>query len=215
MDFTQVQFQLKDLPPTYLRQGTPFTQWMDALTAGMILGTETIDQTISASSSANNARYGWLDIWGLLFDVPRLSNEPDISYLTRMKYELIAAGGPPVGMAFWIQKVWKVAATIQENLSTVGYNISLPNTLTTAQISAILSSLVAIRPAGVPFTTNLSADGLFITTVNYVDTELITGSYLTTSVGNTTVTLSAATNNTPPALPTLFLTDPTLNPSLA
>lgn len=216
MNFHQVQFQLENLPPTFLRQTSPFTQYMDALTSGMLRVTAPIDNIMASVTKFVNAQYGWLDIWGLLFNVPRFPNESDATYLNRIQYEVTAGGGTPVGIAKWIAAVWGVQVEVLENLPTVGYQIIFPATLTTLQIQNILNSLVRIRPAGVPITIAAqSPDGLYLQTINFLGASDVTGAYLSASAVLSTVLLNVATNNTSPALPDLFLTDPILNPSLA
>lgn len=216
MNFHQVQTQLENLPPTFLRQTSPFTQYMDALTAGMLRVTAPIDNIMAMVTQFSNARYGWLDIWGLLFNVSRFPNEADSVYLNRIQYEVTAGGGTPVGIAKWIAAVWGVQVEVLENLPSVGYQIIFPATLTTLQIQTILNSLVRIRPAGVPITIAAqSPDGLYLQTINFLGAADVTGAYLSASAVLSTVILNVSTNNTSPTLPDLFLTDPSLNPSLA
>ena len=189
---------------------------MDALTSGMLRVTAPVDNIMAMVTQITNARYGWLDIWGLLFNVPRFPNEADVFYLARIQYEVTAGGGTPVGIAKWIAAVWRVQVEILEALPTVGYQIIFPATLTTAQIQAILNSLVRIRPAGVPITISAqSPDGLYLQTINFLSAADITGAYLSANAVLSTVILNPSTNNTGPTLPDLFLTDPTLNPSLS
>ena len=216
MNFAQVQKQLENLPPTFLRNSTPFTQYMDALTAGMLRGAAPIDNMMAMVSNITNARYGWLDVWGLLFNVPRFVNEQDANYLARIQYEVTAGGGTPVGICKWILAVWGVSTEVLENLPSVGYQVIFPATLTTLQIQTILNSLIRIRPAGVPITIGaLSPDGLYLQTINFFGASDVTGAYLAAGSVVSTVFLNVSTNNTTPLLPDLFLTDPTLNPSLA
>lgn len=214
MNYATVRAQLLDLPKTFLRPGLPFLQWIDALTAGMFRDTAGVDGISQQISNFGNARFGWLDIWGLLFNVPRQANEADAAYKARIAYEVTAGAGTPVGIAYWILKLWGVNATIQENLPAVGYNIEFQGSLTTSQITAILISLGRIRPAGVPFTVNsASSAGLYLNTVNFTNAPKVTGAYLAGSSGTADLGLGPATNNAAPILPTLFLQDAILNPA--
>jgi hypothetical protein len=213
MNFQTVQSQLENLPNTYLRPGTPFTQWMDSITAGLTRDTGALDQISIQISDFINSRFGWVDIWGLLFNVPRFPNEPDQYYIARIAYEVMAGGGPPVAICAWVLAVWRINIQIIENLPAVGYKVIFPATLTTLQIEQILNSLVRIRPAGVPITIAAqSVDGLYLQTINFCGAADVTGAYLADQASTATVTLNESTNNTPPSLPDLFLTDPTLNP---
>lgn len=223
MNFAQVQAQLNDLPLTFKRPGQPYSQWVDALTAGLVRYSGAVDQLLFEVQSIANGQFGYLDIWGMLFGIIRRNNESDDLYRARIIYIITAGGGTPTGMATWIKHVWNVDATITEDFVHVGYVVTLFGSLTLAQIIAIIQSLIYIRPAGVPFRvasqTVVSAGGMYIETINFVDfAPYVTGAYLasTGAVGASGVgiPLNAATDNAQPILPDLFLTDPTLNPNL-
>jgi hypothetical protein len=217
MNFAQVQAVLTALPKTFLRPQIPFTQWLDANTAGLVRYTGASDQISQQVAAFQNARFGWLDIWGLLFNVPRFNNESDGAYLTRIAYIVLAGGGTPVGIAAWVKAVWQVDVTVQESLPAVGYSLTFITALTDAQILALLVSLARVRPAGVPITAVYKAgSGLYLNTINFFDASpSVTGAYLTSGESESLTSLPAATNSTSPSLPDLFLTDPTLNPSLS
>ena len=213
MDWAAIQNQLNDLPRTFKRQGAPYTQLIDAITAGLFFGAAGDDGTLAAAASFPSARFGWVDVWGLLFNVPRNSNEADASYMARIVYQVTAGGGPPVAIAKWIKNVFGIDATIIENLPIVGYIIQFAILLTTQQVLTIVQSLAHVRPAGVPFTVLSPDSGLYLDTINFLDGTNVTGDYLT-GANLLNLGLSAGTNNTPPTLPTLFLTDTVLNPGL-
>lgn len=216
MNFQQVQNQLTDLPRTFLRLGTPFTQWMDSITAGLTRYTSAADALIQQIVTFANAKFGWLDTWGLLFGIPRFANEADQNYSPRIPYIVQAGGGPPNAIAYWILNVWKVQVTVTENFPSVGYSITFPSGLTLAQIIQILISIARVRPAGVPITAVLQeSSGLYLDTINFLDyAPSVTGAYLTQASSTPVSGLGSTTNNTQPLLPTLFLTDTTLNPNL-
>lgn len=231
MDFQDVQQQLTDLPRTFLRQTVPFTQWLDSLTAMLTRDTGALDRLLEQIQSIANARFGWLDTWGLLFGIVRQSNEADQFYRARIIYEVNAGGGPAVAIAKWIKAVWRVDAQITETLGQVGYNVVFQTVITVPQAIQILQSLARVRPAGVPILSIFipgsvgpggTGGGLFLDTINFLDLAPdVTGAYLVdvggggggggaTPIGN--FGLSAATNSAQPILPDLLLTDPTLNP---
>ena len=215
MDFPLVQAQLNDLPSTFKRQGNPYGQIIDALTAGLYLYTQAADSVLAQGTYFPGARFGWLDTWGLLVNVPRQANEADLRYAARILYTVTAGAGSPVGIALWIYKVWNLTVTITENLPDVGYTITFPGPVSSDLLLQILESLDRIRPAGVPFIIGVPGEGLFANTINFFNAVNITGAYLTTTPSAPTASLSPATNNIEPSLPEIFLIDPVLNPGLA
>lgn len=216
MDFEAVQTQINDLPATFKRLGNPFQQWIDALTAELARNTNASDAVLQQIDLFVNAQFGWLDIWGLLFDIPRLNNEADGPYRARIQYNVLAGAGPPVAIAKWIKAVWRVDVTVVENLPNLGYTIEFPATVSDTFAITILASLVRIRPAGVPITgTSRAGVGLYLNTVNFLDAPNVTGAYLSASgIDQGAPAIGPATNNAQPAMPETFLVDPTINPSL-
>lgn len=212
MDFITVQNQLEDLPPTFLRPDVTFAQLMDAFAAAFSRYTVGADG-VTAQLDINAARYGWLDVQGLLLGYPRRNNEADVTYLNRITYSIRAAGGPPLAIVFWILNVWGILVTVTENFPAVGYQITFPPLVTQAQIDQILLDIAHVRPAGVPFTSFISNVGTYLDTVNYLGAPRITGAYLGGGRSSVPNDLGAATNNSPPLLPSILMTDPTLNPT--
>ena len=215
MDFPTVQAQLTDLPSTFKRPGTPFTEWMDSLSAGLARGTTSVDGLLAAAQNFANAQFGWIDVWGLLVGIPRMSNEPNVKYSARIAYSLIAGAGTPVGIALWILFIFGISVTVTDSKSAVGYAIAFPAGVTQAQIAAILNSLGKIRPAGVPFTVGQASAGTFLDTINFLDSPRSEGAFLSGSTAGVALPIPGTTNNIPQLLPGLLLSDPTLNPSLA
>lgn len=213
MDFPAVQAVLNDLPDTFKRIGTPYTQFIDALTSALSLYTIASDSLV-AQQNFNNAVYGWLDVWGLLCGVPRRPNEADSVYRARIKNTILSWHATPLAMITWLQVIEGLTATISEGFPAVGYTITLPPTLTAAQILAVLINFAYVRPAGVPFALGSSIGGLFQDTINYQGAERVTGSYLgqPTSLGS--IGIPASTNNFVAQLPDLLFTDPNINPNL-
>lgn len=217
MNFSQAQQNLNDLPSTFKRLNAPYTQWVDSLTSAIVRGTSAIDALNNQVTQISNAQFGWLDIWGLLFGIPRLTGEPDSHYLARIQYEVTAGAGTPCAIVNWIYAVWGISVTLTESFPAVGYSLKFPATLTLAQINIIVNSLVKIRPAGIPFTVQSAAisspDGPYLTTINFLNAPRTTGAF----VGgegeispSSTLTLNPSTNNSQPLLPDIFLNDPAL-----
>lgn len=214
MNFTAVQYQLNDLPPTFKRPDVPYTQWVDSLTTGLTRMTTGQDGTV-AQLLFTAAKYGWLDLWGNLFGLPRRQNEADSSYMARIAYSLVAGGGPPKAIAAWILATWGITVSVTERLPLVGYTITFPPIVTPAQVAAILTDIAHVRPAGIPFNVTIQSVGTYLNTINFLDAPDVTGAYLGATTSVASGSIYPATNNSPPLLPTLLLTDPLLNPGLA
>jgi hypothetical protein len=210
MDFPTVQAQLNDLPPTFKRLGAPYTQWIDSLTSGLFLFTQAVD-AILAQLSFGNSQYGWVDVWGTIVDVPRRAQEADQVYKARIQNTILSRRGTPLAIIQWLSLIELVIATISENFPAVGYSLTFPPSLTPAQVQAIVNNLAAVRPAGVPFQVFGRVGGIYLNTVNYLGGTHTTGNYIAGNGAPLAVSIEASTNNSTSILPTLLLTDPTIN----
>jgi hypothetical protein len=213
VDFSLVEAQLNDLPTTFKREGAPYTQWVDAEAAELTRYTSTADEILAQVQNFNNARYGWLDFWGLLFGgIARMLGEADARYAQLISYTVTAGAGPGVAIAKWIQVVWGLTATVTENLPGIGYTISFAESLTDDQIAMVLGSLGRIRPAGVPITASSSTRvGTYLNTINFAGgAPSMTGAYFGGVVFAGVSGVAASTNNAVPLLPDLYLIDPAL-----
>ena len=212
MDFAAVLAQLSDLPSTFTRSGAPYTQYIDSLSSPLALftnGTDAVVKQLTFGSTLN----GWLDTWGLIFDLPRKNDEADSLYSARISETLLAWVGTVPALQVWIN-LFAPGGSIAEYASGVGYAITLPATLTPAQITAFFLTLSRIRPVGVPFTVNQLAGGLYLSTLNFLGEGRMPGAYLYSTVSLGPVFNVASTNNAAPQLPDLYFVDPMLNPSL-
>ena len=209
MDFAAVIAQLNDLPTAFQRGGPPYTQIVDALAAETTLYTSGVDSIVSQLTFAT-ALDGWLDVWGLIFDIPRQQNEANSKYQTRISETILAWIGTVPALQVWLN-LFAPGGTITENLPGVGYAISLPANLSSSQITTFFTTLARIRPAGVPFTVNQLAGGLYLGTINFLGEGRMQGAYLATGISTPVYTLKAYTNNAAPQLPDLYFVDPTLN----
>ena len=213
MDFAAVLAQLNDLPSTFSRSGAPYTQIIDSLASQLSLYTNGTDKILLQLNFAN-ALGGWLDTWGLILDLPRQISEPDSHYALRITETVLAWVGTVPAIQAWLN-MFAPGGTIVENVGAVGYVVNLPATLTASQIQAFFFTLIRIRPAGVPFTVNQIAGGLYLNTVNFLGEGRMTGAYLYGPSLSAQLSLSATTNNAVAQLPDLYFIDPTLNPGLA
>lgn len=211
MDFTTVENQLNDLPRTFKRPDQTYLQVVDSFALALYLFTQASDGT-SQQLQFPGAQYGWLDVWGLLFGIPRFSNEADQVYAARIAFQVLAGGGPAQQIVNWIQIVYRITVSVVENLPAVGYSIIFPGGVTTAQIQTILAALGYTRPAGVPITSVFSyGAGTILDTINFMNAPDVVGAYLTGGATAVPFSVPATTNNAVPLLPSLFLTDPSLN----
>lgn len=215
MDWQQVLTQLTDLPRTYLRTGSVFQQWMNSLTEELSRYTTATD-ALTAQVAFTNAVAAWLDVWGELFGIARNSNESDAAYSQRIMGTLQAEHGPPLAISAFMLLSLGLRTTVTENIpAAVGWSLQLGSSTTTPQEATIAQALDFVRPAGVPYNFNILRGGCFLTTVNYLGRAKVTGAYLTLPYSVVGPNIPANTNNSTPLLPTTFLTDPQINPSLA
>lgn len=211
MQFAAIQAQLNDLPPTFKRTSLNYLQLIDSLSCALSTFAQGADGSTN-QLTFGNARFGWLDVWGLVFGIPRFNNEADSIYAARIAFEVLAGAGPPKQIEQWIMVVYKLSATVTENLPNVGYSITFPAVVTNTQISQILAGLAFVRPAGVPITGVFTVSGgTILETINFFNAAEVVGAYLTGGTASQPVTIGASTNNAQPLLPALFLTDPSLN----
>jgi hypothetical protein len=210
MNFATVQQQLNDLPVTFRRIGVPYTQFIDSLAAAMTRLTMAVDGLLT-QGNFSTAVYGWLDAWGLLFNIARRICLADSLYRTEISYATTVHGGPPLAIGFWLYVIYGVQVEIVENFPGVGYMIYFPATVSVASAQAMLHSLSIVRPAGVPFNAQLRTIGTYLRTVDFLGAPKATGAYLGGGQSAIPLGISASTNSSVSNLPDLFLTDPTLN----
>lgn len=214
MDYLTVQQNLNDLPNTFKRLGQPYTQWIDALTSMLFIYCFAADTTMAEAGDIQAAQFGWVDVWGETFQIQRLPNEGTPTYLQRIRNILSANHVTPLAMAYWLTVIDQVNAVVTENLPSVGYSVTLPTSLNATQIAQIIAGLGMVRPAGVPFTASTLGIGTYLDTINFLDTQYVTGSYLSQGTTNVPLTISAGTNNSTPLIPDLIFVDPTINPTI-
>ena len=223
MDINQVNAQLSDLPSTFTRPGTPYTQWQDSWAEALALFTNGCDGVIaqtdfdgSTYASGSGAQFGWLDVWGEIFGIVRNSNESDVLYAARISATLLAwVGTIPAIQACGMQILSTIVSVI-ENITSLGYSIVIPYSPTTAQLQFFVSALARVRPAGVPVTLGTTTGGIYLTTISYLgENPSVAGAYLTAGVTYVSGLFGSNTNNSVPLLPDLLLTDQTINPTLS
>jgi hypothetical protein len=213
MDFPAVQSTLTDLPDTFTSNAGPYPQLVDSWTTALALFTTGSDG-IAAQANFNSAVGGWIDTWGLAFGIGRLATESDSTYQARILALMSAVVGTVPAIQIWIS-LYAPGGSVSENSPGPGYTITLPSAITTLQYQQFFDGLQYIRPVGVPVIINASSGGLFLGTSTFMGTDQVMGSYLSTGGGAIASPWGAIQNNASLRIPDLYLTDPTLNPSLA
>jgi hypothetical protein len=210
MDMPSVLATLNDLPSTFKRNGPPYTQFVDSVASGLSLYTLGADATFTQVAAFDNAVDGWLDIWGLLFGVPRDQNQANATYQTYIKNLMNAWVGTIPAVQNWMD-LFAPGGTVVENTGG-GYVILFPGSTTTAQIQSFLRLFNHIRPNGVPFQIEQAGLGLYPGTEEFLGDGRVVGNYLTALSTAVNLLVSATTSNATPLLSDLLLSDPTLNP---
>ena len=209
MNLKSVLAQLNDLPATFQPAGNPYAQIVTALGTAESLYTLGADSTLTQVLAFTNALDGWIDVWGLLFGVPRYQNEGNIPYATRITETVLAWVGTLPAIQTWIN-LFAPGSSVTENTPGPGYAISVPATMTTQQVSNFLQSLNRIRPAGVPFTLQQKTPGLFLGTEAFLGRGESIGAWIGTGMTTGVNPLNATTCSSQPLIPDLFLVDPYL-----
>ena len=210
MTLSDVMQVLQDLPSTFKRQDATYQAWQASLARGLTRYTDATAATLAMSTLAN-AQGKWLDVWGLLFGLPRHDSESDADYRTRVSATLVAGNGPPLAIQSFMALSRNLDTTVEESFPTVGWSLRLPPTITATSVATIATDLARVRPAGVPYDFQVLRGGLYLSTVNYFGRAAMTGAYLVNPVRNIVPPIGPSTNNAAPLLPTTFLTDTTLN----
>jgi hypothetical protein len=208
--FINVQAQLNDLPDTFRRQDAPYTQLIDAFSGGLtsfVAGTDGVTAQVATFQAAQG---GWLDLWGLLFLVPRNRNEGDAPYSVRIAETVLAQVATLPALQAWVA-LFAPGGTVVENPSGLGYTLTLPPTLALSGVIDFLQNLGRIRPAGVPFVLQQASGGLYLGTEAFLALGRVQGSYLAEPTSAQALAIAATTNNARVLIPTTFLTDPSVN----
>lgn len=211
MDMLAVIATLNDIPDTFRRQGPPYTQFIDSLAEALSLYTLGSDATFDQATSFSSATDSWIDIWGLLFGVPRAQNGDNATYKAYIQALITAWVGTVPAIQTWMN-LFAPGGTVVENISSPGYALSFSGVTSLAQIQAFLRLFNRIRPAGVPFQIQQAGLGLYLGTEEFTSDGRVVGNYLTSLSSSVPLALAASTPNATPLLPTLLVTDPTVNP---
>lgn len=215
MRYSNVLYQINDLPRTYKRSGSVYVSWSQSLTAGLVNYTDA-DRSVIEMSNFANATGPWLKFWGMLFgNIPKLQNQTDAQYKVYITNTLLTNKNTPLAIQNYVDMVYNVQSVVEEFFPKVGWALALNTPINAQELADLSISLNFVRPAGVPVMPSMIlTGGLFLGTINYVNRERVTGSYLGNPTRTLTFTMNGSTDNSLSQLPTLYLTDPTLNPIL-
>jgi hypothetical protein len=214
MQWADILARLNDLPDTYLRSGATFNWWQNAQVAGLYKDANAVDGTLSQADFVN-AVFSWVDMWGQLNNILRFNNETDAEYITRIQFLATVPGGAPASISEFLSEVESFQAAVSEDFATCSWSLSFQSNVTPTQYDQVASDLAYVRPAGVPFKFSALSGGLFLGTLNYLKAPRVTGAFLLSPTTSVIPNIPQSTNNALPTLPTVYLTDPILNPSLA
>ena len=215
MLWSDIQYQLNDLPDTYKRDGDTFQWVMNSLTAALDRYTNSSNAVVSMANFAN-AQGKWLDFWGqLLGGIARLNDQTDADYMALITQTILEGKGPPVAILDYVNLIYGIKANITENFPNVGWYLKFGSSFPQSQYNQLALTLDNVRPAGVPFTPfYVLGGGLYLNTINYLGRDRVTGSYIGQPVTAFNFTIPNSTNNVVSELPTIFLEDPTINPGI-
>ena len=213
MDMQSVLATLNDLPSTFKRNGPPYTQFVDSLASALALYTIGADATFSQATVFDNAVDGWLDIWGLLFGIPRDQNQANATFQLHIKSVMNAWVGTVPAVQAWMD-LFAPGGNVVENQSG-GYVLLFSGATPLTQIQSFLRLFNRIRPNGVPFQIEQSGLGLYLGTEEFLGDGRVVGNYLTALSSVVAALVPVSTANAVPLLADLLLSDPTINPNLA
>ena len=215
MQWADIAYQLGDLPDTYKRSGTTYEWVMNSLTAALDRYTSSSNGIVNMTTFAN-AQGKWLDFWGqLLGGIARLNDQTDADYMALITQTILEGKGPPVAILDYVSLIYGIKASITENFPSVGWYLKFGSSFPQSQYNQLALTLGNVRPAGVPFTPfYVLGGGLYLNTINYLGRDRVTGSYIGQPVTTFSFQIPNSTNNVTSSLPTVFLSDPTVNPGI-
>jgi len=214
MKYADVIARLENLPNSFRRQGLTYQQLENAFAAALTRYTDSMDG-LTAQETVTSAAFEWLNMQGDLYGIPRFSYESAATYLARIQATLKAPKGTPVAIESYMRLITGQVITVTEQTSVPNYFLTVSGNASTTVINQLNGNINFVRPAGVPFYYSLPTGGLYASTVNYAGRGRMTGSYLVAATTTEPPTISGTQNSALPLLPSDYLTDPTINPSLA
>jgi hypothetical protein len=211
MDSTTVLARLNQLPASFRRLGPNYTALQNSLQAFLYRYTDSMDG-LSNEEFIDSATDKWLDVFGLMFGIPRFAGESSSAYLARIQFTLVAWRGTPAAIVSYLQLITGLDVTVTENTTPEdSWTAAISGSVTSVLVNRINNSIGFVRPAGVPFNYAVSTGGLYLSTINYMGRSRLTGSYIVSATKTLAPSIPSSTNNSLPLLPTDFLTDSSIN----
>ncbi len=208
MNFQQTEQILTDLPNTFRRYGSLFNAIILGFAIACARNNIAID-SIYQNIYTNNARWGWLDVFGQLYGILRNQYETDPQYRVRLIGTLTAPHGTPFAISQFLNLALGLNTNITENFVSPSFSINFSSPVTTSTLQNVVNSINWVRPAGIPFQPLYTqTGGLFLETINYLGITKVTGSYLSAPHTTVNVAVSPSTPNPVCILPTTYFTDP-------
>lgn len=165
--------QLNDLPDTFRRGDATYAFVMSSIAAGLTVLTAA-NTALLNETAYGDATDGWIDVWGAMPGIARRTGEANDVYKARVQNMLLAWRDSAVAIEEWLKIVENLPNTsVLEHFPTPGYNVTVPATLSAAQLTQILADLAYVRPAGVPFNFIATTGGTYLTTVNYCSSDIL------------------------------------------
>lgn len=214
MTYEEALQVLMTIPDTFRRVGPNYDSWHASKMTAIARFVSGDDSIIAQLSSVSSANLRWLDTFGLLFGVKRRSGERDSTYASRVQKTCVANHCSPLNIVAFLSLTLAIDSGVEENLPEVGWSLNLANAGDLTDESSISDTLIRVRPAGVPFSYAYPTGGLYMTSNVFRDKPFGYGSFLSSGTKTREPTTGGSTNAATSPLPTVFLTDTTINPSL-
>lgn len=215
MDLASVQATLAALPSSFQRPGTTYAQLQRAFAASLGRLVSESNGMITQAGGAQAAGGKWMDVWGQALGIPRRSGEARSAYLSRFLATCVAWRLSVPALEQFMLSNESASVTVTESFPSVGWTMTLPSpNLLTSGVD-LETQLKTVRPAGVPYSFLVQEGGCFLSTSVFMSRSRARGAFLTQAVKPVAAAAVASTPNTAPSLPMTYMTDPTLNPSLA
>ena len=213
MRIDQVNSQLLDVPPVFKPTGATYQAVISAVLAGLEdLGATT--EALAKQLDLLTASASWLDLWGLLVQLPRTTNEGDTQYRARIQATLLGGTATVAGIGAFLSEAFGLSVIIQENFTTNSWMVTFSVPLTDSQLTTIALALARIRPAGIPFFPfNVVAGGMYLYTTMFLGMTYAQGAYLEAPTQQFYPNIGPNTNSLLVVLPLSYMNIPTTFPT--
>lgn len=202
------------LPETFRRVGSNYSVWQTSQMIAIARFISGDDSIISQIVSVDAATAKWLDTFGELLGISRKSRESDSAFAARVQATCVANHCSPLNIIAFLSFSMNITTEVTESFPDVGWVLSVSDSNVLTDEATLADTLVRVRPAGVPFVYEYPSGGLYMTSNVFRNRPLGYGAFLSDATKTKTPTEGGATNAATSTLPTVFLTDPVINPTL-